>query len=295
MKDLLALFHGKTSSKSSSSSSQQQQQQQQADHPVTGEARAFQSEKRSLPPIADRNSKAGASTPTVLESGSGNGGSGSSGGTRSRKSSTPASTTTATTTASSSTGVVNSATSTSATSKTAIASTTIANSTTTSTTSTATATATATDSRRQSDPTATHGILKNIQRRRDSSVGTPSLLLGKSNPIHEEKGNHEAPTMTTLKAAVRDGKNDPRFVFKKDNYRFVKTLGSGTYATVKEAVWIPSGEHVAVKIINKTRVKNHLESLKTEIDILTKIHHPNLLQLLDWGFGKENIYLATEM
>lgn len=41
-------------------------------------------------------------------------------------------------------------------------------------------------------------------------------------------------------------------------------------------------------------MRGHEQSIKQEIDILSKVKHPNLLQLLDWGVGATQIFLVTE-
>lgn len=51
------------------------------------------------------------------------------------------------------------------------------------------------------------------------------------------------------------------FPFHKEHYRFLKTLGSGSYAMVKEAVYVPTGERVAVKMIEKARMRHRYVSL----------------------------------
>jgi serine/threonine protein kinase len=38
------------------------------------------------------------------------------------------------------------------------------------------------------------------------------------------------------------------------NYEFGKTLGKGTFGKVKEGVHIPTGEKVAIKIIDKSSI-----------------------------------------
>lgn len=35
--------------------------------------------------------------------------------------------------------------------------------------------------------------------------------------------------------------------------------------------------------------------VKEELDIMYKLKHPNILALLDWGFGHSSIYIVTEL
>lgn len=68
-----------------------------------------------------------------------------------------------------------------------------------------------------------------------------------------------------------------------DKYLLGKDLGSGHYAIVKEAKNKTTGETVAVKIFhpqqNDDQKKN--KQFREETTILMKIHHPNIVNLLD--------------
>lgn len=59
-----------------------------------------------------------------------------------------------------------------------------------------------------------------------------------------------------------------------------KTIGSGSYGKVHLGLHIPTGEKVAVKIIDKQKLtKIESERVEREINILKKIMHSSLVQL----------------
>ena len=62
-----------------------------------------------------------------------------------------------------------------------------------------------------------------------------------------------------------------------------KVLGEGTFSVVKLCTHRITGEKVAIKILEKSRIKNHedFERMVREIRILRKIKHPNLIQLYE--------------
>ena len=66
-------------------------------------------------------------------------------------------------------------------------------------------------------------------------------------------------------------------------YKTGKVLGSGSYATVKEAVKISTGERFAVKQISKKLMRGKEMMIINEIEILKKISrgHPNVITLWD--------------
>ncbi|CAD8170671.1 unnamed protein product [Paramecium pentaurelia] len=67
------------------------------------------------------------------------------------------------------------------------------------------------------------------------------------------------------------------------NYKFGKTIGSGTFGKVKLAVHIPTQQTVAIKIINKSRLVDiiDIERVQRELHILKIVRHPNIIMLYE--------------
>ncbi|KAJ3308512.1 hypothetical protein HDU76_003897, partial [Blyttiomyces sp. JEL0837] len=68
-----------------------------------------------------------------------------------------------------------------------------------------------------------------------------------------------------------------------------RTLGQGSYATVKEAIQIRTGERFAVKVISKKLMQGREHMILNEIDILKKVSrgHKNIVTLHDLCTGGE--------
>ncbi|XP_023276939.1 serine/threonine-protein kinase ULK3-like, partial [Seriola lalandi dorsalis] len=83
---------------------------------------------------------------------------------------------------------------------------------------------------------------------------------------------------------------------KLADFILTERLGSGTYATVYKAYRKgDSREVVAVKVVaKKTLNKASTENLLTEIEILKTVRHPHIVQLKDFQWDAENIYLILE-
>jgi 5'-AMP-activated protein kinase catalytic alpha subunit len=62
-----------------------------------------------------------------------------------------------------------------------------------------------------------------------------------------------------------------------------RTIGEGTFGKVKLGTHILTGEKVAVKILEKDRIKDvaDVERVAREIHILKLIRHPNIIQLYE--------------
>ncbi|XP_028679002.2 serine/threonine-protein kinase ULK3 isoform X3 [Erpetoichthys calabaricus] len=83
---------------------------------------------------------------------------------------------------------------------------------------------------------------------------------------------------------------------KLAEFILTERLGSGTYAVVYKAYRKKDNrEVVAVKVVSKKSLnKASMENLLTEIEILKTVKHPHIVQLKDFQWDSENIYLIME-
>ncbi|XP_010331076.2 serine/threonine-protein kinase ULK3 isoform X4 [Saimiri boliviensis] len=80
-----------------------------------------------------------------------------------------------------------------------------------------------------------------------------------------------------------------------DGFILTERLGSGKYATVYKAYAKDTREVVAIKCVAKKSLnKASVENLLTEIEILKGIRHPHIVQLKDFQWDSDNIYLIME-
>ena len=79
-------------------------------------------------------------------------------------------------------------------------------------------------------------------------------------------------------------------------YMLGKTIGEGTFGKVKLAIHVPTGEKVAVKILEKSRIREQADvrRVNREIKILKKTRHPNIIQLYEVLDTESTIYLIME-
>lgn len=83
----------------------------------------------------------------------------------------------------------------------------------------------------------------------------------------------------------------------KQLYKLDKVLGRGGYGTVMQATQLSSGDQVAVKIMPKRELHSSRRQarLKTEVGILRKMQHDNILKLHEALQDGENVYIVTEL
>ena len=79
-------------------------------------------------------------------------------------------------------------------------------------------------------------------------------------------------------------------------YMIGKTIGEGTFGKVKIAIHLPTGEKVAVKMLEKSKIKEpaDIRRVNREIKILKKVRHPNVIQLYEVLDTSSAIYLIME-
>jgi len=67
-----------------------------------------------------------------------------------------------------------------------------------------------------------------------------------------------------------------------EKYTLLKTLGSGYNSKVKLGYDSDTDKYVAVKIIKHSHPKLNIKTIKKEIEILQKLNHPNIVNLIDF-------------
>lgn len=77
-----------------------------------------------------------------------------------------------------------------------------------------------------------------------------------------------------------------------NDYTFGKSLGSGSFGTVRSALHKASGQTRAIKILKKSEQDE--EKLFLEVDILAKLSHPNIMQIFEFYDDSSNFYIVSE-
>ena len=75
-------------------------------------------------------------------------------------------------------------------------------------------------------------------------------------------------------------------------YTFGKTIGKGAYGQVRLAIHKSTKQTRAVKILQKSKID--LEELKNEVNILSKLSHPNIMQIYEIFDDKTHMYIVSE-
>ena len=77
------------------------------------------------------------------------------------------------------------------------------------------------------------------------------------------------------------------------DYTVGKTLGEGAFGAVRVGVHKMTKQKRAIKILKKSKIDN--EELRKEVDILSKLSHPNIMQIYEVYNDETNFYIVSEL
>jgi serine/threonine protein kinase len=89
---------------------------------------------------------------------------------------------------------------------------------------------------------------------------------------------------------------NPSKSWTKEDFVMDKQLGHGRFATVYRALEKESGVLVALKVINKQFLIKHnfLHQIRREVEIQSKLEHPNIIRLYGYFQDKTSLFLVEE-
>ena len=111
----------------------------------------------------------------------------------------------------------------------------------------------------------------------------------------EEKSSKSAKIINkTTKEKDKKHKSESNKII--DDYLIKDTIGKGTFSTVKLGEHIKTKQKVAIKILNKEKIKAKEDSIriKREIKILSMMDHPNIIKTYKISENEKNYYIIME-
>ncbi|MFL6548606.1 MAG: serine/threonine-protein kinase [Povalibacter sp.] len=95
------------------------------------------------------------------------------------------------------------------------------------------------------------------------------------------------------------GSNDTLLPFPPiEGYRFVQTIARSTKSEIHVAYSTELGHNVAVKVLRtgpfSTAEAGEEERFEREREMLTRMKHPAIVDVYDWGHGEDYRYIVTE-
>ncbi|CAM6013623.1 unnamed protein product [Sphagnum balticum] len=78
------------------------------------------------------------------------------------------------------------------------------------------------------------------------------------------------------------------------NYRLGKTMGFGAFSKVKSATHSLTGQKVAIKIMNRHKMKDMEEKVRRELKVMQVVMHPHIVRMYEIIETHSDIYVVME-
>ncbi|XP_078457104.1 serine/threonine-protein kinase DCLK1-like [Lampetra planeri] len=78
-------------------------------------------------------------------------------------------------------------------------------------------------------------------------------------------------------------------------YKIGKVIGDGNFAVVRECIERSSGHEYALKIIDKAKCKGKEHMIESEVSILRRVKHPNIILLVEEVDTPSELYMVMEL
>lgn len=123
------------------------------------------------------------------------------------------------------------------------------------------------------------------------STAPPQTTNTNANSTHPVTNSNTQEAKPEVKAEPPSSK--PANV--EDKYDMKKVIGRGAFSVVREGIRKATGKKYAIKCISKNLIdKKELALLEREIDIMKKLQHPNIIQLMEVIDTPDTLYLVLE-
>ncbi|XP_051119648.1 calcium/calmodulin-regulated receptor-like kinase 2 isoform X2 [Andrographis paniculata] len=140
-------------------------------------------------------------------------------------------------------------------------------------------------------PIRTNGLETTI----DSSASLSSFVGIKGSENYARKPQHSWWKNNHSKDRLPSASGIPRYSYKdiqKGTQNFTTVLGQGSFGLVYKAI-MPAGEEVAVKVLASDSKQGEKE-FQTEVSLLARLHHRNLVNLVGYCIDKGQYMLVYE-
>jgi len=125
------------------------------------------------------------------------------------------------------------------------------------------------------------------------------FLKGSPAPDKTDKMRSHAPSRRLRSSSFKPGAVKVQLGVQKglftDEYQLLEKLGEGAFAAVHKCQSKSTGVNFAVKVIDKLKAGNDMESIGREVSILQQLQHPNVIRLQNTYDNGDNLYLVMEI
>ncbi|XP_053358166.1 serine/threonine-protein kinase DCLK2 isoform X3 [Clarias gariepinus] len=125
------------------------------------------------------------------------------------------------------------------------------------------------------------------------SVKIPTHHSSASN-VSVSSEQHLPQHMDITSLEVNGNRNSTASVIV-EKYKVGKVIGDGNFAVVKECVERSTGKEFALKIIDKKKCRGKEHLIESEVAVLRRVKHPNIIMLMEEVDTPSELYLVMEL
>ena len=147
-------------------------------------------------------------------------------------------------------------------------------------------------------------MLKEKRKNKEKKKGIPSYIIKAISSINQKYlfRCESAPSYPIETFTIRnklDSSRKKKTIEKEytiSNYLIKRTLGQGTFGKVKLGIYLPSGEKVAIKIIEKDRIleSDDIIRVKREFEMLAMFNNPYVILVAEIFESNDSYYTVME-
>ena len=138
---------------------------------------------------------------------------------------------------------------------------------------------------------------KDLEEKTHSNKNDEDSLLNKSEKSYSsfQSINFPSSLIITTKKNEEKYKSKEKEI-KIGDYLIKKALGKGTFGKVKLGIYLPRNKKVAIKIIEKDRIKEEddIVRLKREFEMLSQFNHPNVITVSEIFESNDEYFTVME-
>uniref|UniRef100_A0A672G0W5 Serine/threonine-protein kinase DCLK2 n=1 Tax=Salarias fasciatus TaxID=181472 RepID=A0A672G0W5_SALFA len=132
-----------------------------------------------------------------------------------------------------------------------------------------------------------------------SRSATPNRTAKSPKPSRRSKSpslnSRQRPAATSGLFSTVNGNRYPPAVNILEKYKIGKVIGDGNFAVVKDCVERSTGKEFALKIIDKAKCSGKEHLIESEVAVLRRVKHPNIIMLIEEVDTPTELYLVMEL
>ncbi|KAF5902167.1 serine/threonine-protein kinase DCLK2-like isoform X5, partial [Clarias magur] len=135
-----------------------------------------------------------------------------------------------------------------------------------------------------------------------SSPTSPRSMRNFKIPTHHSSASNVSvsseqhlPQHADITGLEVNGNRNPTASVIVEKYKVGKVIGDGNFAVVKECVERSTGREFALKIIDKKKCRGKEHLIESEVAVLRRVKHPNIIMLMEEVDTPSELYLVMEL